>query len=415
MRRVAIAAAAVGVLAAACQWVLPERYAVNVPLRSVFGGTISPAPEEFAARIRVPDGFAIGHWATDLPGVRFLRFTDAGDLLASVPGDDRIEILWRDDDGDGVSDGRQILLADLDRPHGIDLYDGWLYVGETGAVGRIRFDAAARATRGSYQRLVTGIPTGGHWTRTVRVGPDAKLYVSIGSSCNVCAEADPRRAAIVRYALDGSQEEIYATGLRNAVGFDWQPNTGALYATDNGRDLLGDDFPPCELDRVVAGGFYGWPYVNGFGVPDPDWGDAAPERVRAARPPAHGFPAHTAPLGLHFVRSDTAPRSARGTPRLLESDREGRLQGGLPALVGGRRHRAAGLRQRLRDRRRRDRATGGRRRGPGRRDLRLGRLRRGDLPRRRHRERRRRARGAPVIAGSTGCADRVGAACRRPR
>lgn len=312
MRRVAIAAAAVGVLAAACQWVLPERYAVNVPLRSVFGGTISPAPEEFAARIRVPDGFAIGHWATDLPGVRFLRFTDAGDLLASVPGDDRIEILWRDDDGDGVSDGRQILLADLDRPHGIDLYDGWLYVGETGAVGRIRFDAAARATRGSYQRLVTGIPTGGHWTRTVRVGPDAKLYVSIGSSCNVCAEADPRRAAIVRYALDGSQEEIYATGLRNAVGFDWQPNTGALYATDNGRDLLGDDFPPCELDRVVAGGFYGWPYVNGFGVPDPDWGDAAPERVRAARPPAHGFPAHTAPLGLHFVRSDTAPPALRG-------------------------------------------------------------------------------------------------------
>jgi len=309
---VAIAAAAVGVLAAACQWVLPERYAVNVPLRSVFGGTISPAPEEFAARIRVPDGFAIGHWATDLPGVRFLRFTDAGDLLASVPGDDRIEILWRDDDGDGVSDGRQILLADLDRPHGIDLYDGWLYVGETGAVGRIRFDAAARATRGSYQRLVTGIPTGGHWTRTVRVGPDAKLYVSIGSSCNVCAEADPRRAAIVRYALDGSQEEIYATGLRNAVGFDWQPNTGALYATDNGRDLLGDDFPPCELDRVVAGGFYGWPYVNGFGVPDPDWGDAAPERVRAARPPAHGFPAHTAPLGLHFVRSDTAPPALRG-------------------------------------------------------------------------------------------------------
>jgi len=312
VRRVAIAAAAVGVLAAACQWVLPERYAVNVPLRSVFGGTISPAPEEFAARIRVPDGFAIGHWATDLPGVRFLRFTDAGDLLASVPGDDRIEILWRDDDGDGVSDGRQILLADLDRPHGIDLYDGWLYVGETGAVGRIRFDAAARATRGSYQRLVTGIPTGGHWTRTVRVGPDAKLYVSIGSSCNVCAEADPRRAAIVRYALDGSQEEIYATGLRNAVGFDWQPNTGALYATDNGRDLLGDDFPPCELDRVVAGGFYGWPYVNGFGVPDPDWGDAAPERVRAARPPAHGFPAHTAPLGLHFVRSDTAPPALRG-------------------------------------------------------------------------------------------------------
>jgi glucose/arabinose dehydrogenase len=79
----------------------------------------------------------------------------------------------------------------------------------------------------------------------------------------VCEEEDPRRAAIVRYRPDGSGEELYATGLRNAVGFDWRPADGALYATDNGRDLLGDDFPPCELNRVVQGGFYGWPYANG--------------------------------------------------------------------------------------------------------------------------------------------------------
>jgi len=313
MRRWVIAAVALGGLAFACVWVLPERFAVNVPVRSVLGGTVHPGDAEFGARIRVPPGFAIGHFARDVSGARFLRFTEAGDLLVSVPGSDRIEILWRDADGDGVSDGRGVLLADLDKPHGIDLHDGWLYVGETDAVGRIRFDAATRSTEGAYERLVTGLPTGGHWTKTVRVGPDAKLYVSIGSSCNVCLEDDPRRAAIVRYALDGSDEELFATGLRNAVGFDWDPRSGALYATDNGRDLLGDDFPPCELNRVVADGFYGWPYVNGFGVVDPDLGDRAPAGlVEAAIDPVHGFPAHNAPLGMTFVRSDAAPKALRG-------------------------------------------------------------------------------------------------------
>ena len=129
-----------------------------------------------------------------------------------------------------------------------------MYVAETGAVGRVRFDAQAGATSGAFERLVKDIPAGGgHWTRTLRFGADGWMYVSIGSSCNVCAEKDPRRAAIVRYHPDGTGEEIYATGLRNAVGFDWRPADGQLYATDNGRDLLGDDFPPCELDRVVQG------------------------------------------------------------------------------------------------------------------------------------------------------------------
>jgi glucose/arabinose dehydrogenase len=112
--------------------------------------------------------------------------------------------------------------------------------------------------------------------------------------------------------MDGSGEEIYATGLRNAVGFDWQPGTGDLYANDNGRDLLGDDFPPCELNRVVRGGFYGWPVANGDNVPDPDLGDGQAERIRSAIPPVHGYPAHNAPLGLSFVRGDRVPPEYRG-------------------------------------------------------------------------------------------------------
>jgi hypothetical protein len=138
------------------------------------------------------------------------------------------------------------------------------------------------------------------------------MYVSVGSSCNVCEEEDPRRAALLRFRPDGSEASIFATGLRNAVGFDWRPETGELFATDNGRDLLGDDFPPCELNRVVAGGFYGWPYANGDNQLDPDLGAGHEDRVRDAIPPAHAFRAHNAPLGIAFVRGESAPPPLRG-------------------------------------------------------------------------------------------------------
>jgi glucose/arabinose dehydrogenase len=303
---------ALGVSATACHVVLPERYAVNFPVRSLLGLTDAPAEEEFRARIRVPEGFEIDVWARDVAGARFLRFSPRGDLLVSTPGSDRVQLLERDGDGDGRPDGRRVVLEGLNRPHGLDLHDGWLYVGETDAIGRIRFDAASGTTRGEYERLVTGIPTGGHWTRTVRFGADGLMYVSVGSSCNVCEEEDPRRAAIVRYRADGSGEEIYATGLRNAVGFDWRPDTGELFANDNGRDLLGDDFPPCELNRIERGGFYGWPFANGDGVPDPDFGAGADERMDSAIVPVHGYPAHTAPLGITFIRGTALPADYHG-------------------------------------------------------------------------------------------------------
>jgi hypothetical protein len=138
------------------------------------------------------------------------------------------------------------------------------------------------------------------------------MYVSVGSSCNVCFEEDERRAALLRFRPDGSEAEIFASGLRNSVGFDWKPDTGELFATDNGRDLLGDDFPPCELNRVVRGGFYGWPLANGDRVVDPDLGVGRESEVEASIPPVHGFRAHTAPLGITFLQGDSAPAPYRG-------------------------------------------------------------------------------------------------------
>jgi glucose/arabinose dehydrogenase len=171
----------------------------------------------------------------------------------------------------------------------------------------VRFDAASGVVQGALEPVLTGLTTDGfHQTKTIGIGPDGWLYLAHGSSCNACVEQDPRRATMMRLRPDGSGAEIYASGLRNSVGFDWAPWDGALYATDNGRDLLGDDFPPDELNRIEQGRFYGWPYVNGFGMADPDLGggyagDPVPTH------PVHGFRPHNAPLGIHFIRAAKLP------------------------------------------------------------------------------------------------------------
>lgn len=256
-----------------------------------------------ASRIRLPDGFAMSVYAADLPGVRVMHFTDTGDLLVSLPVSGRIVWLRKDDDGDGHPDARSDLLTGLNRPHGLDLHDGWLYVAETDAIGRIRFDAKERRLKGTFERFIS-LPGGGnHWSRTIRFGPDGWLYVTVGSDCNVCEEQDKRRAAMLRFPSPGGEGELYATGLRNTVAFDWRPGTDELYGVDNGRDWLGDDFPPCELNRIERGKFYGWPYANGNRVPDPDIGRGHADEIEASITPVHAFGAHTAPLGIVFLRS----------------------------------------------------------------------------------------------------------------
>jgi glucose/arabinose dehydrogenase len=315
MKRFAVILALIATLAfGACRYLLPERYAVNAPLaHMLFGrGGEAPPPSAFDSRIRAAEGFSVSLYADQVDNARLLRFTPGGQLLVSAPRKGHVLLLEPDADGDGRTDGRHVLLDGLDLPHGLDLHGSWLYVAESGAVGRVPLDPETGATRGAFERVVTGLPTGGnHWTRTVRFGPDGAMYVSVGSSCNVCREQDPRRAAILRYQPDGSGEEIFASGLRNAVGLDWRPATGELFVTDNGRDLLGDDFPPCELNRVVEGGFYGWPFANGDNVPDPDLGAGEEQRIATAIPPAHGFRAHNAPLGILFARGDHLPDDYR--------------------------------------------------------------------------------------------------------
>jgi len=319
MRKLAIGIVLAGiVLAVACSFLLPDELAIKGPiLNSLTGRSIpAPAPETVGRRFAVPPGFRVELFADGVQNARFLRFSPGGSLVVSQPRLGRLLRVDADTNGDGRSDRQRILIEDLDRPHGFDFHEGALFVGEGSAIARVAVEESGpdslRAI-GEPTRIVEGLPEGAnHWTRTVRVGPDGLLYLTIGSSCNVCLEEDPRRAAMMRYAIDGSGEEIYAAGLRNAVGFDWRPGTDELYATDNGRDLLGDDVPPCELNRIERGAFYGWPFAYGMNRPDPDFGAGQPARIAASIPPVHAFGAHQAPLGIRFLRHPSQPADYRG-------------------------------------------------------------------------------------------------------
>jgi glucose/arabinose dehydrogenase len=273
-------------------------------------GVAPPTAAQVAQRLHVPPGFRLELYSSAVPLARWPLATASGDLVVARTRADAVVLLERDRDGDGKADAVRPLLDGLERPHGLALHDGWLYVGERTGIGRVRFDEATGRTTGAYARIVDDFTGNGfHETKTLGFGPDGWLYVAQGSSCNACVEQDARRATVMRMRPDGTQREVYASGLRNSVGFDWAPWDGALYATENGRDLLGDDFPPDELNRIERGGFYGWPYVNGFGVPDPDvrpTGQAV-ALVAAAVAPVHGFRPHNAPLGLHFLRGPHLP------------------------------------------------------------------------------------------------------------
>ncbi|MYM61968.1 PQQ-dependent sugar dehydrogenase [Pseudomaricurvus sp. HS19] len=313
MKKILVALAIVVLLLVAVK-LLTSDVTVNAPFSQFLYQYTGKVPEDAAVvgRMRVPDGLQLQVWATGLPGVRMLEMTPQGHLLASLPRQGRVVAITTGPQGQALS--VRDLLTDLDRPHGLALHGGYLYVAEGTRVVRAVMEERADgiALSGMPETVVSGLPDGGnHWTRSIGFGPDDRLYITAGSSCNVCEESEPMRAAMMVANADGSDFRVYASGLRNSVGFDWHPLTEVLYATDNGRDLLGDDFPPCELNRVVDGGFYGWPYANGANVPDPDFGAANADIIASARAPVFDFPAHTAPLGITFLTSLQAPPGYR--------------------------------------------------------------------------------------------------------
>jgi glucose/arabinose dehydrogenase len=292
---------------------LPAALALAAGCAGLFPQVTPPMLE---GSVTLPPGFTLTVFARDLGHPRLLRLDPAGTLLVSVPRAGRIVAL-PDLDGDGVADRVVPVVEGLDLRHGLDFVDGVLYVAETGRVVRMAYDPGTLRAASPPQVVVPDLPRrGAHWTRTLVAGPDRRLYVAVGSSCNSCLEADPRRAAITRFETDGSGETRVATGLRNAVGLAFRPGTGELWATGNGRDWLGDDEPADIVTRVEPGGFYGWPHCH-FGPagprPDPDPALGGPGRCQGVTRPTVLHQAHTAPLGLAFYPGGPFPPEYRGS------------------------------------------------------------------------------------------------------
>jgi len=207
------------------------------------------------------------------------------------------------------------VLGDLEGVHGLAVHAGQLYLAAPGTVwvAPLGPDGAPGAVRA----LVTGLPPGGQHARpTLGVGPDGKLYLSIGSSCNVCTGERDTRALLLRFNLDGSGREVFARGLRNTLGFDWHPDTGALWGMDHGSDHRGNDLPPEELNELKAGKDYGWPHVFGEQQPDllfePPKGQMHEAYAQATEPMVLGYQAHSAPIQLRFHDGRGLPAEYRG-------------------------------------------------------------------------------------------------------
>jgi glucose/arabinose dehydrogenase len=251
-------------------------------------------------KLSVPAGFSVTYFARGLDGVRFMAVAPDGAVYASQPGRGRV-VRLPDADGNGVADSTVVVVAGLNQPHGLAFHKGALYVANTDGVARVPLGADGRAS-GAAVYVNHYSAGGGHWTRTIVFGADSAMYVAVGSSCNLCVEQSSDRAAVLRFNEDGSGKTVFASGLRNAVGLAVEPQSGALWASQNERDNLTpnhEDLPPEEINILTSGADYGWPYCYGDRVPNPEYNNAA--RCGQTVPPAAKLQAHSAPLGMTFL------------------------------------------------------------------------------------------------------------------
>lgn len=262
------------------------------------------------SRARLPAGFTLSLYTDRTPEARSLALGDDGTVYVGTRNEGKVYAV-RDTDGNGSGDQVSVIASGLNLPNGVAFYQGALYVAETQRI--LRFDGiAARLDRPSQPAVVyADLPRDTHHgSRYLRVGPDGKLYLGIGMPCNICRPSQEVYGTLVRLERDGSHFEIVARGIRNTVGFDWQPGTGDLYFTDNGRDWLGDDLPKEELNRIDRPGLhFGFPYCHGSEVLDPQFGQDRSCREFTA--PAWRFPAHVAPLGVRFYTAGQFPPEYR--------------------------------------------------------------------------------------------------------
>src|SRR3989338_8186111 len=256
--------------------------------------------------LKLPDGFSIEIFAKDVPGARVMAFDPFGNMWVSRTSYGAVTMLETEN---GKVVRQNDIFRNLKKPHGIVFdykFPTMLYVAEEHRISR------APTSSDSGLEKIADLPSGGgHFTRTIAFGPDDRLYVSIGSSCNVCNEKDDRRAKIFAMNRDGGDFKEFARGLRNAVFFTWSYVDGRMWATEMGRDLLGDDLPPDEINIIEEGKNYGWPNCYGKNIHDVNFDKNTYIRNPCMEPFEAGshidIPAHSAPLGLVFVPEEGWP------------------------------------------------------------------------------------------------------------
>jgi Raf kinase inhibitor-like YbhB/YbcL family protein len=261
------------------------------------------------SEIRAPKGFSVSAFATELKNVRVLAVAPDGKVYASRRDQGDV-LLLEDANGDGRADGAPITVANRPGAHGLAIKDRKLYIATVKEVfvGDIRADGSV----GSLKMLIGDLPDlGQHPNRTLAFGPEGMLYISNGSTCNACNESNPEAATLLRASPDGKSRTIFASGLRNTVGFDWHPTTGELWGMDHGIDFLGDEIQPEELNRIERGKQYGWPHIWGKDGVNPQStppGDISKEDWKAlSTPMVLGYTAHSAPMQLVFYRGGSFP------------------------------------------------------------------------------------------------------------
>lgn len=285
----------------------------NVPSKA-------PLTDEGSLPFVLPEGFKISIFASGVDNARVISFDPRGTMLVSQPTEGKVTAL-PDIDGDGVADKSVAIVEGLNKPHGIAFKCNdvdnptvcTLYIAETDSVSEFSYDPVS--FKASDKKKVVDLPSdGGHSTRTLLFMPapnENTLLISVGSSCNVCNEADDRRAKILAYDVATKKTEIFARGLRNAVFAEIHPVTGKIWATEMGRDGLGDDIPPDEINIVEKDKNYGWPICYGKNIHDTDFDKNTYIRNPCMAPfetPSHiDLQAHSAPLGLAFIPEEGWP------------------------------------------------------------------------------------------------------------
>lgn len=260
--------------------------------------------------VRLPPGFSIHGYADEVPGARSMTLSPSGTLFVGTRGEGKVYALV-DSNQDFIADRMYTLADGLHMPNGVAFRDGALYVAEVGRILRFADIENHLQDPPPPEVITANYPEDEHhgW-KFIAFGPDGKLYVPVGAPCNVCRPERDIYASITRINLDGSALEIVASGVRNTVGFDWHPETGELWFTDNGRDWLGENRPPDELNRASRAGLhFGFPFCHGNGILDPDYGHG--HDCTDYAPPALELGPHVAALGMRFYRGEQFPEKYR--------------------------------------------------------------------------------------------------------